>query len=274
LNHWITGSCETNGINLHYTRTGGSKPPLIMLHGLTANGACWTEVARAFEEDYDVIMPDARGHGRSSRPDHGYQYENFASDVFGFIEVLQLSSPILIGHSMGGMTAALVASRRPELLRCLILADPTFLSLDLQHQVRKSDVADQHRRFLNMSLEDLVADARIKHPDRSMETIELIAKARLQTSINTFEVLTPPNPDYIQVVSAIEAPTLLVIGGPTGVVSPEVATSLQLLNPRLRVEQISEAGHGLHYDQPERFVTIFQSFLRSDLLKSSRIKTL
>ena len=264
MTDWSTGCCKTNGINIHFARTGGNRPPIILLHGLTGNGACWTEVARELEGDYDVIMPDARGHGSSREPATGYQYEDHANDVVGLIKALQLPPATLIGHSMGGMTAALVASQHPELLRCLILADPTFLSLDLQRQVRESDAADQHRRYLTMSFEEIAAEARIKHPNRSMESIELIARARLQTSIHAFEVLTPPNPDYMQVVSAIKTPTLLVFGGPTGVVSPAVAAELQRINPRLQVAQIPEAGHGLHYDHPGRFAAIVKSFLYSN----------
>jgi N-formylmaleamate deformylase len=263
LTDWTTGNCETNGINIHFTRTGGSKPPLILLHGLTANGACWSVLAHALEEHYDVIMPDARGHGKSSVPDFGYRYEDHANDVVGLIEALRLSHPILIGHSMGGMIAALVASHNPELLLCLILADPTFLSPKVQREIRDSEVADQHRRYLTMSLEDLVAEARSRHPDRSLDTIELLARARLQTSMAAFDVLTPPNPDYRQMVSAIKVPTLLVIGGSAGVVSPDVAADLKCLNPRVQVERIPEAGHGLHYDQPERFAVVVESFLRS-----------
>lgn len=260
---WSTGNCETNEITIHYTRTGGSKPPLILLHGLTANGACWAAVAHALEGDYDVIMPDARGHGKSSVPDAGYQYEDQANDVVGLIEALRLPPPILIGHSMGGMTAAVVASRNPKLLRGLILADPSFLSPKVQREVRASDVADQHRRYLKLALDEVVAEARIRHPARSLDTIERIAGARLQTNMSAFDVLTPPTPNYRQVVSAIEVPSLLVIGGSAGVVSPAVAADLQRLNPRLHVEQIPEVGHGLHYDQPERFVGVVKSFLRS-----------
>ena len=263
MTDWSTGNCETNGINIHYMRTGGSKPPLIMLHGLAANGACWNVLAHALEEEYDVIMPDARGHGRSSVPEHGYRYEDLANDVVGLIEALRLPSPILIGHSMGGMTAAVVAGRKPNLLRCLIMADPTFLSPEVQREVRDSDVADQHRRYLKMSLDEVLAESQIRHPHRSLETIELIARARLQTSMEAFDVLTPPNPDYVQLVSAIQVPSLLVIGGSAGVVSADVAANLQRLNPRLQVEQIPEVGHGLHYDQPERFAAVVSSFLRS-----------
>ena len=67
----------------------------------------------------------------------------------------------------------------------------------------------------------------------------------------------------MQVVSAIEVPSLLVIGGSAGVVSPAVAAEMQRLNPRLQVEQIPEAGHGLYYNQPEQFSVIVKSFLCS-----------
>lgn len=59
MTRWTKGICETNGIGIHYLRTVGDKPPIVLLHGLMTNGACWTPVARILEEDYDVIMPDA-----------------------------------------------------------------------------------------------------------------------------------------------------------------------------------------------------------------------
>jgi len=70
---WIRGICETNGISLHYLRTRGAKPPVVLLHGLMGNGACWTPLARALEDEFDVVMPDARGHGGSTAPHHGYR---------------------------------------------------------------------------------------------------------------------------------------------------------------------------------------------------------
>ena len=259
---WNTAVCEINGINIHYTRTGGNKQPVILLHGLMTNGMCWTGLAHSLENDYDVIMPDARGHGKSSVPDFGYRYEDHADDIAGLINALEIPLPVLLGHSMGGMTAAVVASRKPNLLRGVILADPTFLSSRVQREVRDSDVADQHRKTLKMSLEEVVAKARARHPDRSSETLELLARARLQTSMSAFDVLTPPSPDYRQLVINIDVPSLLVFGD-KGVVSSFVAEELQHLNPGLQVEQISEAGHALHLDQPERFAAAVKSFLRS-----------
>src|SRR6187431_1093754 len=186
---WITGTCKANGIDIHYLRTGGNKPPVVLLHGLMTSGACWTPLARVLEEDFDVIMPDARGHGNSSAPDHGYQYDNLAADVIGLIDTLNLTPPVLLGHSMGGMTAAVVASRNPKRLKGLVLADPTFLTPQRQHEVYKSDVADQHRQVLSRPKEDFLAERRGRHSRRSQEVIEIFAQARFQTSIHAFEVL-------------------------------------------------------------------------------------
>lgn len=262
MTNWNTAACKINGINIHYTRTGGNKPPLILLHGLMTNGLCWTGLAHALEKEYDVIMPDARGHGNSSVPDFGYRYEDHANDVVGLINALRLSHPILLGHSMGGMTSAVVASREPNLLRGLVLADPTFLNPKVQREVRDSDVAEQHRRMLNMSFDEVLTDARNRHPNRSRETHELFARARLQTSMAAFDVLTPPNPDYKMLVSAIDIPSLIVFGD-KGVVSSVIAEELQRLNPRLQAEQILEAGHSVHIDQPERFAAVVESFIQS-----------
>ena len=59
------------------------------------SGACWIPLARALEGEYDVVLPDARGHGNSSAPLHGYLYRDHASDVIGLIEALGLAAPLL-----------------------------------------------------------------------------------------------------------------------------------------------------------------------------------
>ena len=259
---WTNGSCEVNAINIHYLRTGRDKPTLIALHGLTGSGACWTPLARALEDEYDVVMPDARGHGKSSAPLGGYRYRDHASDVLGLIEALRLTAPVLLGHSMGGMTAAVAASQLGSAIRGVILADPTFISPEWQREVYESDVTNQHRQLLSSDKRDLLAQSRLRHPHRSAELIELIAAARLQTHIHAFDVLTPPNPDYRELIRSIRTPILLVIGG-RGLVSLETAQALQCLNPCLSYEVIADGGHGLPYDQPERLGARVKAFLRS-----------
>lgn len=257
---WTTGTCVAGDISLHYLRTGGARPPVVMLHGLTGSGACWSPVARALEADFDVVMPDARGHGQSSAPREAYAYDDHASDVVALVRQLGLTGAVLVGHSMGGMTAAVVASRCGELIGGLVLADPTFLSQQRQREVHDSDVVARHRLLLQRSKDELVAELRSRHPQRSSEIAALLAEAKLQTTISAFGVLTPPNPDYRQLVSTISVPVCIMLGD-APVLALETATQLQALNPRLRIQRIENAGHGLPYDQPERFAEAVRSFL-------------
>ena len=165
---WTSGLCQTTAATLHYVRTGGPKPPLVLLHGLAASGACWAPLARGLESEYDVVMPDARGHGQSGKPLRGYSYEDHAGDVTALIRALRLSAPVLLGHSMGGLTAALVASRAAIALRGLILVDPTFLSPQRQREVHDSDVAEQHGQLLSLDRREVLRDLQSRHPRRSV----------------------------------------------------------------------------------------------------------
>ena len=83
--NWQSGEVEANGVGLHYTRTGGDHPPLVLAHGVTDHVLCWTPVTTAVEGEYDVIMVDARGHGRSDAPESGYDATTQAADVRGVI---------------------------------------------------------------------------------------------------------------------------------------------------------------------------------------------
>jgi N-formylmaleamate deformylase len=260
---WSADVCQARGISTHFLRTGGRLPSAVLLHGLMGSGACWTPVARGLEAELDVVMPDARGHGDSSAPLGGYRYDDLASDVVALIDHLQLSRPLLLGHSMGGMTAAVVASRGGGLLRGLVLVDPTFLDPDRQREVYASDVADQHRQALALTRAELVARARARQPRRSPELVELQAEARLKTRLAAFEVLAPPNPAYRALVRAIDVPTLLVIGDRSPVVTLEMATELRGLKPRLHIEQVAGAGHGLPFEQPARLAEVVRSFVRA-----------
>jgi pimeloyl-ACP methyl ester carboxylesterase len=159
------------------------------------------------------------------------------------------------------MTAAMVAGRGAQIIRGLVLVDPTFLSPERQREVHDSDVADQHRQALGRDQADLVAQARARHPQRSLEIVELQVEARLSTRMAAFDVLAPPNPDYRDVVSAVDVPSLLVIGDDP-VVTLEMATELSSQNPRVRIAQVKDAGHGLPFDQPERLAEVVIAFLQ------------
>ena len=262
MSDWPTKTTAVGDVTVRYTRSGGDKPPALLLHGLMGSGATWTPVARQLKEQFDVILPDARGHGGSSAPAIGYRYADLAEDAISLIDNLALSRPVLIGHSMGGLTAALVASRMGHRLRCLVLADPTFLTPERQREVYDSDVAGQHAQAVSRGRAALVEEALARPTRRSAELVELQVEARLNTSSAAIDILRPPNPPYLELVSTIAIPTLLVIGDKT-IVTVDMATELREHNPNLQIARIDDAGHGLPFDHPEQLAQSILDFVHA-----------
>lgn len=257
---WCAARCDLGGLTVHVRRRGVGAP-LVMLHGLFGSGAGWAPVADPLAAEFDVVLPDARGHGDSDAPAAGYRYDDLADDVVGLVRALGLARPILVGHSMGGLTAAVVAARAPALLRGLVLVDPTFLGPDRQREVHASGVAAEHDVALATPRAALIAAAQQRQPRRSPALIAAQVDARRATRRAALAVLTPPNPPYREVVRAIVAPTLLVIGD-RPVVTPAVAAELRDLNPRIEVAEVADAGHGLPFDQPAALAALIAAFAR------------
>ena len=95
---------------------------ILMLHGLTSSGATWRHVAPALGAGFRVVAPDARGHGDSEWT-KDYSLELMADDVAGFCEQVGILGAIVVGHSMGALTAYALAARRPDLIRLLVLEE-------------------------------------------------------------------------------------------------------------------------------------------------------
>ena len=118
--HWQEGDVVANGIRQHYWRTGGDKPVLLLLHGFQEAALSGMQVARALEAAYDVVLVDARGHGRSDGIATGFSSDLLLEDAAGFICALRLSRPRILGFSQGGATALRLAASYPELVHSFI----------------------------------------------------------------------------------------------------------------------------------------------------------
>ena len=86
-----SGYVSANGVRLHYLRSGGDKPPLVLAHGFSDSAACWASLIPALRDDYDVVAYDARGHGLSEAPEFGYQTDSRVADLLGLVAALGLA---------------------------------------------------------------------------------------------------------------------------------------------------------------------------------------
>ena len=116
---------RVKGLRLAVWDWPGSDPPLVFAHATSFHGRCWDQVIRCFP-DRRCIAPDARGHGRSSKPAPPYHWKSFAADLAAFAEHLHLNDAIGIGHSMGGHSITAAAALRPATFSKLLLVDPTI----------------------------------------------------------------------------------------------------------------------------------------------------
>nr|WP_281255905.1 alpha/beta hydrolase [Deinococcus hopiensis] len=225
---------------------GPQHPPVIALHVLMGSGACWAPLARVLEDEYTVLMPEARGHGRSSASTHGYLYPDHANDVLGLIGALKLTRPVLLGHFMGGMTAALTRIFKAPYWSTRRASVPSGNA-----KVYGSDVAEQHRHALNLDKSELAAQAKRRRPSRSTEVSERLVEAGLQTRMQAFEVLAPLNPEYRELIQSVRVPILLILGS-SGTVTLNQAQELQTLDRGPRYEGIPTLATVCHTICPSR----------------------
>ena len=196
LPHWTSNTINVNGVLLHYTRTGnGDKPPLVLVHGRADNGLCWAKTARKMESEYDIIMPDSRGHGLSARIQPRDTLDN-AGDLAGLIQNLKLDRPIIAGHSMGAASASELGARYPKLPRALILEDPSWRIQHSRgnhgHEAGAVDpFADWIKSLQGKSLDELVAENRPEYPTWDDEVLRAwcVGKTQLDPNFLTIQHL-------------------------------------------------------------------------------------
>ena len=274
MTDWLSGDVIANGIKIHYYRTGGDKPPLVLSHGFTDSGLCWTRAAKALEGDYDVIMPDARGHGLSDAPQSGYADEDRAADLAGLIEALSLDKPALMGHSMGASTTAMTAVQYPDRVGCAVLEDPPWFDGDspwdrasqgLSPEERKAQ-ADKHIAQIteqkSKTLQEIASFGREQSPTWDEIEFGPWAESKQQLSPNVV-LTTTVRTDWSEIVPGLQCPTLLVIGDPEqhSIVTAELAEKAKEMNPLIQVVQLEGAGHNIRREQFEGFVQAVTTFL-------------
>ena len=268
MSSWQSGEVEANGLRLHYTRTGGAKPPVVLAHGFSDDGLCWTPVAEALEAEYDVIMVDARGHGRSEAPEQGYGSAEQAEDLRGVIAALGLRRPPVLGHSMGAATTLVLAGTYPDVPGAILLEDPPArwmagserspANAEWQERMR-TWITDLKRK----TRDELIAEQHAQTPGWSEAELGPWADAKLRLSPNVLNRSDAATVDWPALLPCITCPALLITADPAqgAIVKEEDAAALRELVPQLRVARVPGAGHSIRRDQFARYMEIVRGFL-------------
>ena len=267
---WQEGDVLTNGIRIHYHRTGGDKPPIVLLHGITDDGLCWPSVAEALVDDYDLIGVDARGHGQSEKPESEdvYSREEHAKDVAGLIEALRLVKPAVFGHSMGAGTATALASSFPDVPGVLVLEDPPWRKAEdspeglAEAQNRQAEWKEKIAAYKKLTPEQLRALGKSNNPHWADIVFNYWIDAQYAVSENVVGYMTNPGLDWEEAVARIQCPTLVLTADVErgAIVTPETAMRAQN-NPNISVAHIADSGHCIRREQFEAYMAAVRAFL-------------
>jgi N-formylmaleamate deformylase len=269
--HWTQNDVLVDGIKIHYTRTGeGNKPPLLLLHGFSDDGLCWLPVARDLEAQYDLILPDARGHGRSARIQPGEDV-NMVADIAGLIRLLGLKLPMIGGHSMGASVTSQVAAEFPGLVGALILEDPGWrVPAPVAEKEPEPPQPNPWIDFLHtaasQSTEAIVAKCRADNP--LWQEAELVpwAESKQRFDVHILESTNRNRKEYMDVVKAIQCPTLLITADPSkgAIVTPQMSDEISVLNPLIRVAHMPGVGHSIRRENYAGFMRALRAFLKEN----------
>ncbi|WP_432979215.1 alpha/beta fold hydrolase [Dactylosporangium sp. CA-233914] len=217
--------------------TGAGAPPVVLLHGGGSGRGTWDAFARALP-GRRVIAPDLRGHGESPRCAQ-YTLMDHADDVAELLDELALDAPVLVGHSLGGFAASLVAQRHPGRVARLVLEDPPA-------PPRSGPAAGGFSRA-RLALSGLTGGLSRRRFDRDA----------LMSAIHQ---LREPNPAWWAGLGTIKARTLVLSGGPKSHIPPARLEAVAAAIPDARLVTIP-AGHRIHSTALPEFTEAVLKFL-------------
>ncbi len=266
--NWSKKDILINGVQFHYVRTGGrKKPPLVLLHGFSDSGMCWLPVARDLEAEWDIILPDARGHGKSARVQLG-EIVDAPADVAGLIQALKLDRPVVGGHSMGGNTAGMLAARYPELVRGLILEDPGWGDAPPRRTPKEGEQPPENpwfdwlKNLKGTPISKVIEQCRKENPTWAEIELRPWAQSKLDLDIN-FLASDSVWVHWKEVVPKIACPTLLLTADVAkgAIVTTENAQLAAKLSPAVRIANIPGVGHNLRRENYPVYIELVRRFL-------------
>jgi pimeloyl-ACP methyl ester carboxylesterase len=116
---------SVNGIEMYY-ELHGEGTPLVLLHGFTGSGQAWQPFITDFAQEYQLIIPDLRGHGRSTNPTNQFTHRQAALDIFALLDQLEIDSFAAMGISSGGMTLIHMATQQSARVEAIVLIGTTI----------------------------------------------------------------------------------------------------------------------------------------------------
>ena len=256
------GFLKFGGYNVHHVRWGERGPKVLLIHSMGMDGHSMDALAEALKEEYQVLSLTILDHGDSDPPKGSISLPDHAEVMRGCYTQIGFSPSVLIGHSVGGMMGMVLAAEHPDEFKGLVLVDiAPFDSTGRSPRPQPPDSFKDEAEARDWLKERYPGftphyyENRLKYAFRREEDI-LRLKPRgdkIRGGLAT---------DLWPYVKRIEAPTLLLIGEESDLVTPETQERMENTVPDIEAIKVKGTGHMIPQDRPEEFEKLVKGFLK------------
>ena len=250
-----------NGLTLAYVEMGDpAGEPALLIHGYTDNSRSWSLIA-PYLKDRRLFAIDLRGHGKSDAPDCCYAYTDFANDAALFLDAVGVAQADVIGHSLGSMTAQLLAAQHPEKVRKLVLVSSTtaigggpgsWLWDNITPLKPPIDPESQFMKDWYWNPNPVDEDYITRERTESAATPIHVWRGVLWGTVINDLTLTAP---------LVKAPVMVMWGDQDSLFDLTHQEKLEKAFPEARFEVFAGAGHNMFWEFPQRSAEIIDDFL-------------
>ncbi len=250
-----------DNVTIHYDLIGGAeKPTLVFLNSLGSDFRIWHKVSPAFQENYQILHYDKRGHGLSDVPPAPYSIQDHSNDLKGLLDYLKLTNVILIGVSVGGQIALEFAASYPEQVSSLVLSD-TGMKLGTA-EFWNDRIDNVSREGLEFFAEPILA--RWFTPSISKNDLagykNMLVRTPLAGYAGTCAAIR--DADLRDLAKTVQTPALVMTGAQDQSTPPELGQALAAALPNASFELIEGAGHFPCIEQPQQTIKHMKAFLK------------
>lgn len=262
---WVERTVVSDGVRLVARDFGGPGAPVVLLHGLAGHSGEWDATVDWMRAQYRVVALDQRGHGASERRPADVSRAAYVADVVAVISELGLGNTILVGQSLGGHTAMLVAAARPELVRALVMveAGPGGSDPDSPRNIEKW-LASWPVPFASRAAaaEFLGGGLAGAGWAAGLEKRENGWWPQFEPELMVRSVLEISQRSFWQEWCQVRCPILVVLAE-SGFISGEEAREMTRTLPSAVMVRVPGAGHDVHLEDPAMVGTAITDFLRA-----------
>ena len=271
-----TREITTNGATIH-VRVGGHGPAVVLLHGYGETGDMWAPLAADLARDHQVVVPDLRGLGLSSKPSGGFDKKTQAGDVAGVLDTLKIDQADLVTHDIGNMVGYAFAALHPRRVRRFVLIDAPLPGVGPWEDILKNPLL-WHFRFGGPDMERLVAGRERIYLDRFWNefsaTPAKFSEGSRQHYAKLYALPGAMHSGFAQfaafdqdavdnrafVANGKLAMPVLAIGGEKSF-GPMMATVMRFAASDVQEGIVPASGHWIMEENPAATVTLVRAFL-------------